>query len=366
MNASSQPPGVRAAGPACCVAGLPARAPLRRVRPGVLLPTVLAVMVIIGFAATAALFMGRQERRTSRTIRLETTAAAATDESRILALAGFSSRAPRMLPGQSIVERLSGSSPGVTVVARLTRLGEAEFALAIAAVAQDSSGMSARRQSSVVLRLGVPHLGFPAALALTDTGAAPPGIADGRDRAPDRWPCPAELTNVADVEHPLPQPRDSAELRRLRERATVRLAPAAWGGMPAPIVRGDACATEQPRNWGDAARAGPCGSYFPIVHASGDLSLAGGSGQGVLIVDGNLTIEGGFEFSGAIIVVGELHFGPGGGQLRGGVRAARVVDAGLGPGSPPSIVRASCALRAALLATAEIVPVRERAWASER
>jgi len=331
-----------------------------------MLPTVLAVMVIIGFAASAALFMGRQERRASGTIRLGTTAAAAADEGRILALGQLSSRALRLLPGQSIVERVSGSSAGVTVVARLTRLGEAEFALAIGAVAQDSSGMSARRQSSVVLRLGAPHLAFPAALTITDTGTAPPGIADGSDRAPDRWPCPAELTDVADVEHPLPQPSDSAELHGLRERATVRLAPGAWMHMPAPIVRGDECATEQPGNWGDAARAGPCRSYFPIVHASGDLSVAGGSGQGVLIVDGNLTIDGGFAFSGAVIVAGELRFGPGGGQLSGGVRAARVVNAGLDPDSPPSIVRASCALRVALLATAEIIPVRDRAWASER
>ncbi len=363
---SSRLPAERAAGLSFRLAGSPARAPLRHVRAGVLLPTVLAVMVIIGFAASAALFMGRQERRTSGTIRLETTAAAAADEARVLALGQLSSRAAGLLPGQSIVERVIGSSPGVTVVARLTRLGEAEFALAFVVAAQDSSGMSARRQSSVVLRRGVPHLDFPAALTITGTGTAPPGIADGGDRTPDGWPCPAEHVDVADVEHPLPQSRDSAELHRLRERATVRLAPGAWMHMPAPIVRGGECATEQPGNWGDLVRTGPCGSYFPIVHAEGDLSVTGGSGQGVLIVDGNLSIEGGFEFSGAIIVVGDLRFGAGGGQLRGGVRAARVVDAGMGTDSYPSIVRASCALRAALLGTAEIVPVRDRAWASER
>lgn len=57
-------------------------------------------------------------------------------------------------------------------------------------------------------------------------------------------------------------------------------------------------------NWGDPLNpTSPCGSYFPIIHIPGTfrIELGPGYGQGILLVDGQLTIENSFDFYGIIM-----------------------------------------------------------------
>jgi hypothetical protein len=335
-----------------------------RPRRGALLPTVLAVMVIIGLSASAALFMARQERAASRNVRFETAVVGAADEAQVIAIREMSAPAVRLGYGQSLRQRIALPTPGLEADARLIRLGETEFALAIDARARDTRGIVARRRVSLILGLDLPDLGFPAALSLAEAGSAPEGVADGADRAPDGWPCTRAASDAPAVDHPSSRPSDAVAIQDLRERAAIRLAPSASVLAPGPVVLEGQCATLDPRNWGDPARSGPCGSHFPIVHTAGDLSIIGGAGQGVLVVDGDLMVSGGFEFLGAVIVAGDLRIGPGGALLSGGVRATNVIDVGSGGG--PSIVRSRCVLDKALVSTAAMRPVSHRSWAVER
>ena len=73
---------------------------------------------------------------------------------------------------------------------------------------------------------------------------------------------------------------------------------------PEPVLAGDACATEAPGNWG--APAGPCALHWPLRHAPGALTVDGGYGQGVLIVDGDLVLDGGARLRGIVIARGTL------------------------------------------------------------
>jgi hypothetical protein len=66
-------------------------------------------------------------------------------------------------------------------------------------------------------------------------------------------------------------------------------------------------------NWGDPARPSPlpdppppCMSYFPVIHAQGNLSIQTGVGQGVLIVEGDLRLTGNMLFYGIVIVRGSF------------------------------------------------------------
>jgi hypothetical protein len=66
-------------------------------------------------------------------------------------------------------------------------------------------------------------------------------------------------------------------------------------------------------NWGDPDRPSPlpdppppCMSYFPVIHARGNLSIQTGVGQGVLIVDGDLRLTGNMLFYGIVIVRGSF------------------------------------------------------------
>lgn len=81
------------------------------------------------------------------------------------------------------------------------------------------------------------------------------------------------------------------------------------------------CNTTDPLNWGDPGwdSNGPCADEFPIIHAKGDLSLSTGTGQGILIVDGDLRATGNFDFYGIVIVRGSLFTAGTGNHLEGSV-----------------------------------------------
>jgi hypothetical protein len=89
------------------------------------------------------------------------------------------------------------------------------------------------------------------------------------------------------------------------------------------------CSTSVNTNWGDPNRASPagaCESYFPVVYAPSDISINGDQGQGVLLVNGNLNIQGGFVFYGQIIARGTVKLTGTGNHVYGGVMAASIQD----------------------------------------
>ncbi len=89
-----------------------------------------------------------------------------------------------------------------------------------------------------------------------------------------------------------------------------------YNGSPSPVVSGSDCNTSVSSNWGapEAGSSHPCWDYFPIIHLTGDGDMVGGSGQGILLIDGDLDMDGGgFNFYGIVMVrgmLGELDDGP--------------------------------------------------------
>jgi len=66
-------------------------------------------------------------------------------------------------------------------------------------------------------------------------------------------------------------------------------------------------------NWGDGINPlGQCASYFPIIHAAGTITLNNTQGQGILLVDGDLNIQGSYQFFGIVIIQGDLKTAGGG------------------------------------------------------
>jgi hypothetical protein len=135
-----------------------------------------------------------------------------------------------------------------------------------------------------------------------------------------------------------------------------------------PVVVGGVCSTGDMKNWGDMLRAvsptpaGKCETYYPVVHALGDLHISGGQGQGILLVDGDLDMSGGFNFSGAMIVRGSLSTTGTGAHVTGAVMAANVdLDKNSVLGNS-SIRYSSCALNAVMNGTAYIKLAKQRAW----
>ena len=67
----------------------------------------------------------------------------------------------------------------------------------------------------------------------------------------------------------------------------------------------DSCAEGSAVDWGDPRDGAPasCAQFIPLVVATGDVVVTGGIGQGVLLVEGHLHIEGPFQFTGLIVAL---------------------------------------------------------------
>ena len=147
-------------------------------------------------------------------------------------------------------------------------------------------------------------------------------------------------------------------------RAQRRLAPGAVI-TPAPVITVATCDTSVATNWGEPRGTGPCMRHAPVILAQGSVELRGGRGQGLLLVDGDLTVSGGARFDGVVIVRDDLRTGPGGGLLRGAVLAA---DTAAAPGDHPEVgdglrvERAGCVVAGVLARQARWRPVNGRAW----
>jgi hypothetical protein len=134
-----------------------------------------------------------------------------------------------------------------------------------------------------------------------------------------------------------------------------------------PVVAGGICQTADNQNWGDPSRvlpAGGCESYFPIIHAFGDLKISGnGKGQGILLVDGDLDMTGGFTFVGVIIVRGTFATYGAGAKITGGVMAANVsLDEDNTVLGNSSIQYSSCAIATVMNGSAFPKAIKQRGW----
>lgn len=127
------------------------------------------------------------------------------------------------------------------------------------------------------------------------------------------------------------------------------------------------CNSANDRNWGDPFDPGSaCGTYFPIIYAAVDIAInANDYGQGILLVENDLAIQGGFTFYGPVIVRGTLSTAGTGGHFNGGVIAANVdLDTSTVLGN--ALVQfSSCAVSRAILNNSALTkarPLENRSW----
>jgi hypothetical protein len=274
------------------------------------------------------------------------------------------------------------------------RLNQQLFFIAIEAFSPDSA---ARQAAGLLARLK--PLDLDPKAALTVAGRVRLGesaSASGNDEHPAGWKdCPDLAPPLAGLRLP---PADSAAIvtdgcadyeclsgsPKILADATINAEPLTTGGLSQLSQRADkalpggsyteigtgansgqACDVTAVGNWGDPfTPGGPCGGYFPFVFIRGNAAVSGTGGQGILVVDGDLEVDGGFQFAGVVIVAGTLSMAGAGGRFAGAVYASGV---SLRPGTvlgSAAVTYSSCALHRALDATAEAVPLDERAWVS--
>lgn len=133
-----------------------------------------------------------------------------------------------------------------------------------------------------------------------------------------------------------------------------------------PVLSGPDCNRSVLTNWGDGMNpTAPCGGYLPIIHITGDATLNGDQGQGVLLVDGSLNIDGAYEFYGITIIQGDLKTAGGGtneAHFWGGVLARNADVTTQTLSGKATLNYSACAIKKALQATALPTVLRSRGW----
>ena len=133
------------------------------------------------------------------------------------------------------------------------------------------------------------------------------------------------------------------------------------------------CNTGDQNNWGEPLRANQtpysayvsqCTSYSPIVYINGNAQLnANNRGQGILLVDGDLSVAGGFMWVGLVIATGQVKTGNGNSSITGALMSqnAAIGDTTSLSGTP-DIAYSRCALDWVLNHSAVARPLAMRSW----
>lgn len=371
---------------------------------GFALVAAVFALVIIAALVTGAFFAARQEMRTGRSSQTFQRAFSAAEAGLNNTIVQWNTGAWNgMAVGDSA--DTTGTLPGNTgsYAAVVRRLNNELFL--IRTVGTDPSQASQRTLATLVRLLKI-NMNFPASLTTRgDLRLGGSSLLDGRDASPSGWACPFTTPDtLPGVTTPDPSrittsgcsapggdyrciigdpdvKRDTTindstffkfgdlDWAELVAMATKNYPPGDIGPLNQvqPIGTATTCVTEVLDNWGEPYRPGTvlgCLNYFPIIYINGNLQLAGGRGQGILLVEGDLRVEGGFEFFGPVIVRGVLRTQGTGGHFNGGVMAANVdlteQSSILGDAV---ITYSSCAVSEALKFNAPGRMLRERSWA---
>lgn len=338
---------------------------------GVALVAAIVALLVVGAMVAGSVFIALQEQRIGRNTVRQQQAFATAEAAALEPVTAWGAEAYRDLPVGGTATAIGTTTTG-WFQHRVRRLSAMLYLSQADGFSWDRSS---RQRVVVVLRLSALPVNVDAALkTLGPLGLGGASDVTGTDVPPPGWAaCPPTGPTLPAVRIEGPAGPSGCGLRclfgdlpfdSLRNFATNAVQPAGHVRMVRPSLSGAACNTEDPYNWGDPRDPdGPCGSYFPAIWAESDLSLDGIRGQGVLMVNGDLTLGGGFEFVGPVLVRGTLRTSGVGARLTGAVIAGAVSLDQSGVLGRSAIQFSSCAVSRALTGSAILMPLAERGWA---
>jgi hypothetical protein len=365
--------------------------------------TALGGLVIIGVMIAGVFFTSNQELRVGTNTFVQERAFRAAEFGINTTLASWSNAELLLLPiGGTSQIVYDSSAKGWRDTVTITRLNATGFLIGSTGTAFGGIQGTSRRRTALLVRLSVPSIDVKAALVSRGETSLAQTPLTGFDTNPLNWTsCPTPQDSVAaaavsdsssvDFKQtcPLnlcllgnpkmletPAAADTTTYTSFDDETYASLttySPKVYSSSSnppnrmEPAITGGVCDKASTKNWGDPARstpAGPCESYFPIIHASGssyELQLKGGSGQGILLVDGNLEISGDFTFYGPVIVRGNFE-SRNNAKVHGTVMAANISGGDNEVANLSTITYSSCAIKKAFENAIPPKRVVERAW----
>jgi hypothetical protein len=369
---------------------------------GIALAVAVFALVVIGALVAGTFFAGRLEQQTGQNSLFamqasEVAEAGLTDAVTNATSASLTALAVAPAAENNLTTFSFGGVANVGASRKITRLTNELFLIKSVGSRTDASGNKlAVRSLGQLIRLNQANIPVNAGLTaignVTITGGAE---VTGIDAVPPLWSaqsvdCPATANaagvrynngtvttsgngtvlgapesvkdptlNTSDMQSTFNQLKALATLTLISSNPTAT-APAYTGNPPR-------CDASVQTNWGEPTlKTDPCFNYFPIIYHYGDLRLQGGYGQGILLVEGDLTATGGMIFYGPVFVTGTLSTSGNSGQgakFFGGVIAGNVALDDLTKLAGGALVSySSCAIKRALKASATPAVFAERSW----
>ncbi len=366
---------------------------------GIALAISVFAMVVIGGLVGATFYVGHLEQRSGRNTMYATQSFEASEAGLTSVLTAWNNSYNSMAVGDTMTLPTVNLSGMVSFTPALTRLNSNLFLVKSTGRRTDAGGnIMAKRTVGALSRLLIPSIDMGAALTV-DGALHLGGTAEihGIDAVPTGWGgCPATqdvpgirssgttvttsgsgCSGLACVDGIPPFVGGDTTVTaqtftdfggitfaELAALADHNLSGTVTGA--GPSLTGLACNTGDADNWGEpftGTAFGACSDHFPILYAPGDVSLSGGRGQGILLVEGDLNLSGGVEFFGVVIVQGSVKSTGTGGHITGGVMAAQAdFDPTTLTGN--SVAQfSSCSIARALQLSANAQPLAGRSWA---
>ncbi len=379
---------------------------LRRDERGMALALAIFALVIIATLVAGVFFLARLEQRSGSNALWSTQAAEAADAGLNETLAnwssgGYNSMAVGGMPTTLATQTLGSNS---RYTATVQRISNQIFLIESRGERTGGGGVLAGTRLGKIVRLIVPDVNINAAVTsngpVTLTGNI---TVDGRDTDPPFWPACTTKDTVASVVtsqtittkgsysaygDPSPEglvPNDgsvtSANFTGPYAAFTGianKISTGAWSpsNSPRPSLSGANCDTGDFRNWGEPYRNAAQGGYLaarenysPITWikngpgGGNEAHISGGRGQGILIVDNDLQLSGGFEYTGIILVMGDFRTTGQGAKITGALLSANQTTGDITYfGGTPVVTYSSCSIATALSLAAVARPVAERSW----
>ncbi len=370
-----------------------------RDRAGIAMATALGGLVIIGVMIAGVFFTSNQEFRVGTNTFVQERAFRAAEFGLNTSLANWSNAEMVLLAiGGTKKIVYDSSAKGWRDSVTITRLNATSYLIVSTGTAFGGIQGQARRRNALLVRLSVPKMDFPAALTIrgiSKTGGS--SLLSGIDVNPAGLTCTGSLADVGGLASGggalnlvgcssnscmLGAPKASLNDAEAADTSTYfDFGDENWSSLATyatkvfeagesvssigPKYNADgSCNTSAKNNWGDASGAGACKDYFPIIRAKGTSSsfnMSSGSGQGILFVEGDLKLSGGFSFNGPIVVRGTVTT-TGTNTVRGALAAANVSGGTNEVLGTALISYSSCAVNKALENAIPPKRVVDRAW----
>jgi hypothetical protein len=364
-------------------------------------------LVVIGALVAGTFFAGRLEQQTGQNSMLAMQAAqvaeAGLGDAVAVQLTSATLNAMTIDPsapaGSASILTMSKYDPGSHLGAARTvkRLSENLFLVTVLGAKTSGAGDTLARQSlAQLIRLNSANISVNAGLtAIGKVTVSGNSTVSGIDQTPSEWTaagvsCPP-TDDVAGVRYNGqvtqqgsavingdPQRENDNTLtannmlggstfEQLKALRTLTLSGNVSGLAAETMGTPARCDTSVESNWGaPTVKTSPCFTYFPIVYHMGDLSISGsGEGQGILLVEGNLQVQGRIDFYGPVIVTGGVNIrGTGSDDVKfyGGVLAQDVTLDDSKLTGNATVNYSSCAIKRALNGSAIPEAFSERSF----